>query len=79
MIQNACKPAAAPSEARGASSAFAMGLRMNRSADFLGNAEPGLDEMMADEVIRRVMARDGVAADQLLSMLDRVRHNLGST
>lgn len=54
-------------------------MRLNRSADYLGNAEPALDEMMSDEVIRRVMARDGVAVDQLLSLLDRVRSNLRST
>lgn len=50
--------------------------RQQSSANFLSNDEPLLDEMMADEVVLRMMNRDGVVADQLLSMLDRVRANL---
>ena len=79
MYQNACKPAAAPTDARCAPAAFPMAVRAGRSGDFLGNSEPPLSEMMADEVIRRMMARDGVAVDQLMSLMDRVRGNLSAT
>lgn len=76
MVQNAYKPAASPVEAKGAAPVIAMGMRAFQSADFMGNAEPSLDEMLSDEVMRRVMARDGVAADQLLTLLDDVRSRL---
>lgn len=76
MIQDARKPTATSVDIRGATPAFALGVRSFRSAGFLGNAEPSLDEMMSDEVIRRVMARDGVAADQLLTMLENVASRL---
>lgn len=42
-----------------------------------GDSEPPLAEMMADDVMQRVMARDGVGAEQLLSLLDEVRTRLG--
>lgn len=80
MYQNACKPAAAPTDARSAGTAFPMAaMRANRTSDFLGNSEPPLSEMMSDEVIRRMMARDGVAVEQLMSLIDRVRGNLSNT
>lgn len=78
MYQNACKPAAAPTDARCAPAAFPMTMRTNRTSSFLGNSEPPLSEMMSDDVIRRMMARDGVAVDQLMSLIDRVRGNLSS-
>ncbi|MGE5546877.1 MAG: hypothetical protein ACM33T_08270 [Solirubrobacterales bacterium] len=76
MIQNACKPAAAPLETRGPAPVFVGIASRSPRADFQGNAEPSLDEMISDEVVRRVMARDGVAVDQLLSLLDQVRLSL---
>lgn len=76
MIQNACKPAAAPLEVRGSAPVFAVGMRAFRSAEFMGNAEPSLDELLSDEVVRRVMARDGVGQDQLLTLLEDVRNRL---
>jgi hypothetical protein len=42
-----------------------------------GDSEPLLADMMADDVVRRVMARDGVAVEQLLSLLDDMRARLG--
>ncbi|MBC7950432.1 MAG: hypothetical protein H7Z12_01255 [Rhodospirillaceae bacterium] len=77
MMYSACTPAAAPLEVRGAAQpAFAVGLRARSGRDFEGNGEPSLDELMGDEVIRRVMARDGVQADQLRSLMDHMRNRL---
>ncbi len=36
-------------------------------------AELTLDEMLADEIVRLVMARDGVSEAQVRGVLDRVR------
>ena len=46
------------------------------SSFFTGNAEPSLDEIMADPIMRGLMARDGVAADSLLGLIDEVRTRL---
>jgi hypothetical protein len=79
MMRSACTPAAAapPLDARGAAQpAFAVGLRARAQWDYEGHGEPSLDEMMDDEVIRRVMARDGVQPDQLMSLMDHMRNRL---
>lgn len=46
------------------------------SSFFVGNAEPSLDEMMSDPIMRGMMACDGVAADSLLGLIDEVRTRL---
>lgn len=77
MTHSACTPAAAPLEARGsARTALSVGVRGSSAFSFEGNGEPSLDEMMGDEVIRRVMARDGVQPDQLRSLMDHMRNRL---
>jgi hypothetical protein len=43
---------------------------------FTGNAEPPLDELMADPIMRGMMACDGVAPDSLRSLIDEVRTRL---
>jgi hypothetical protein len=78
MMRSACTPAAAPLDLRGATQpTFALGVRSRTQWDYEGNGEPSLDELMGDEVIRRVMARDGVQPDQLMSLLDHMRDRLG--
>ena len=77
MMRSACTPAAAPLDTRGAAQpTFAVGLRARPEWDYEGNGEPSLDEIMDDDVIRRVMARDGVQRDQLMSLLDHMRNRL---
>ncbi len=76
MMTSVCIPAA-PAENRGPASSFPVGVRVARSAAcFLGNGEPPLAEVMGDDVVRRMMARDGVQPDQLLSLIDAVRTRL---
>jgi len=41
-----------------------------------GAGEPPLAELIADDSVRRLMARDGVREDQLLRLLDQVRTRL---
>jgi len=77
MMRSACTPAAAPLDTRGAAQpTFAVGIRARAQWDYEGNGEPSLDEIMGDEVIRRVMARDGVKPDQLMSLMDHMRNRL---
>lgn len=40
---------------------------------FLGNDEPGIDDMLRDEVVVRLMARDGIAAADLRTLIGTVR------
>ena len=55
----------------------AMGGRSARSSSFFnGNAEPSLEDLMADPIMHRLMARDGVALDSLNSLIDEVRGRL---
>lgn len=64
------------SDARVASILQPFNPRVGHSANFLGNGEPSLDEVMADEAVMRLMARDGVKPEQLRAMLERIRDNL---
>ncbi len=41
-----------------------------------GGTEPSLDEVMADPIIHRLMARDGVALDSLVTLIAEVRGRL---
>ena len=82
MMHSACSPAATPRESRGSvQPAFAHGklctpARVARALNFEGNDEPSLDELMDDDVVRRVMARDGVQPDQVWSLMDSMRNRL---
>lgn len=77
MLTSACQPAAAPSDPRSPpSSAFVVGVRPQRASLFLDGAEPSLDEVMDDPMVRRLMDRDGVEVDHLLSLIEEVRGKL---
>lgn len=77
MIHSACTPAATPRDARGsAQPVFVSAGRSTRVVSFEGNDEPSLDELMDDDVMRRVMARDGVQPDQVWSLMDVMRNRL---
>jgi hypothetical protein len=80
MMHSACSPAATPRETRGgvqpAYGRATFAACATRVVDFEGNDEPSLDELMGDDVIRRVMARDGVQPDQVWSLMDAMRNRL---
>ncbi|MGE4279098.1 MAG: hypothetical protein AB7G62_05885 [Magnetospirillum sp.] len=66
MNTNACTPTALSSDCRAkAVSRFSLGAKASRMPQYLGNHEPSLDELLSDEVLKRLMARDGVAAEQV--------------
>lgn len=87
MMHSTCSPAAAPRDCRagvqstlgpstvGQNVLAARAVKM-RKADFLGNDEPSLDELMDDDLVRRVMARDGLQPHQVWSLLDDMRLRL---
>jgi hypothetical protein len=53
------------------------GGRASRAVSYIvGNAEPSLEEVMADPIVHRLMARDGVALDSLNSLIDEIRGRL---
>ncbi len=54
----------------------ATGGRSSRSFAYIGGIEPTLDEVMADPIVHRLMARDGVALDSLNSLIAEVRGRL---
>lgn len=77
MLHSVCSPAAVTRDLRsGAQPAFAMAPKGN-AAKFDGTGEPSLDEMMGDDVVRRVMARDGVHPDHIWSLIHSLRASLG--
>lgn len=76
MRPNVCAPVATSYETRASAMPFALRQPMRRATDFLGNAEPHLDDLMDDELMGRLMSRDGVGRDQLLTLIERVRAGL---
>ena len=68
-----CIPAT-PTENRVLPQHFAVGRSSQRvRKDFLANSEPTLEDVLADDVVCRLMARDGVVAKDLLTLIDKVR------
>ncbi|MEO0036547.1 MAG: hypothetical protein RLZZ501_2570 [Pseudomonadota bacterium] len=47
-----------------------------RAGAYAGNAEPPLDELVNDPMVRGLMARDGVALDSLCGLIAEVRRRL---
>lgn len=43
---------------------------------FSGAGEPSMADVMSDSIVRQIMARDGVGADQLTSLIENVRSHL---
>ena len=82
MMHSACSPTATPRDCRtGVQSAvtpnvLAARASKARKVDFLGNDEPSLDELLDDELVRRVMARDGLHPHQVVSLMDDMRLRL---
>lgn len=82
MMHSTCSPTMPPRDLRAGvrschgQNTFAAGKRVWRAKDFEGNAEPSLDELMDDDVVRRVMARDGVHPDHVRSLMNRMRDRL---
>jgi hypothetical protein len=77
-MTSVCIPATQVERRVSQQAAFSGGLVSQRPrATFLANSEPSLDDVMADDVVRRLMARDGVGVADLLSLIDRVRPHLG--
>lgn len=73
MITKACKPTDLSADSRATAAArFAVGAKARRAHQFLGNDEPSLDDLLADDVLKRLMARDGVAAEQLRQLADHI-------
>ena len=53
-----------------------LAFRANAEPPFQGCGEPPLAEVIADDAVQQMMARDGVQLDQLLDLLDEVRTRL---
>ncbi|OJX81894.1 hypothetical protein [Magnetospirillum sp. 64-120] len=66
MNTNACTPADHSSDCRAkVGTRFPLGAKIKAGPQYLGNDEPSLDDLLGDDVLKRLMARDGVAADQV--------------
>lgn len=77
MMHGACSPATTPRDSRGgAQPVFVAAVRAGKAMNFEGNDEPSLDELMGDDVMRRIMARDNVQPDQVWSLMDVMRNRL---
>lgn len=72
MIRNICSPAALDPGSRSNATAFAVARKLKR-VQYLGNDEPNLDDLLSDDVLMRLMARDGVAAEQVRNLADHIR------
>jgi hypothetical protein len=78
MTANACRPTDAPSDARTPANkaGLLVGPRLNSATMFLGNSEPLLSDVVDDPMVRRLMDRDGVEMDSLMSLIGEVRSRL---
>ena len=77
MLLNAIKATPTVIDSRRAACGSPFGAARRRAGSFfVCNAEPSIDELMDDPIIRGLMARDGVAADSLLNLIDTVRIRL---
>lgn len=78
MLSSAIQAAPVVTDLRvSATGASRLAVRRPRAGSFfIGNAEPSLDELMDDPIMRGLMACDGVAPDSLRVLIDAVRIRL---
>lgn len=69
MNRNFCSPAAVAGEGRKGQGVHFPVPQSRMPRHFLGNAEPALDELLSDDVMMRLMARDGVVAEQVRDLV----------
>lgn len=73
MNTNTCTPTDLSSDCRAKSATrFPLGGKARRAPQYLGNDEPSLDDLLGDEVLKRLMARDGVAAEQVRQLAGHI-------
>lgn len=72
MTVKACTPASAATEGRLAGTNFLIGAKAPRGRQYLGNSEPALEDLLRDDVLVRLMARDGVLADQVRQLASHI-------
>lgn len=66
MIRSICSATTAASDKTNVHAVkFPMGHKGQRTPQFMGNCEPSLEDLLTDDIMIRLMARDGVAAEQL--------------
>lgn len=65
MIRTVCSATTPSADRVCTSTSFPMPRKNHRAAQYMGNTEPCLEELLSDDVLIRLMARDGVGADQL--------------
>ncbi len=44
--------------------------------NWLGSTEPSIHEVLSDPIVRQLMARDNVRDDDLIDLIEAVRHKL---
>ena len=47
-----------------------------RHLNWLGSTEPSIHEVLSDPIVRQLMARDNVRDDDLIDLIEAVRHKL---
>ncbi|MCA1906984.1 MAG: hypothetical protein LDL39_01350 [Magnetospirillum sp.] len=73
MNTNVCTPTDLPNDCRAKSvTRFPLGAKVRRAPQYLGNDEPSLDDLLGDEVLKRLMDRDGVAAEQVRQLAGHI-------
>jgi hypothetical protein len=50
--------------------------RRGGRAGFSGNLEPDLGDLLADPILHRLLASDGVASEHLVTLITDMRHKL---
>ena len=78
MLLSAYRPIPQPADIRSGRRVTSSkgGIRAKAEIFVDGNHEPSLAEVMADPIVHRLMARDGVGLDSLNSLIDQVRGRL---
>jgi hypothetical protein len=73
MTTNPCQPSAFATDSRAIR--FACPPQGDKNC-FAGPGEPALRDLMEDPILRRLMASDGIAAEQLIEVIAEARQKL---
>jgi hypothetical protein len=77
MMNSPCKPSQHTAERRSHATPFLPHLR-NAAPVFIGHGEPRLTELIGDPIFGRLLSSDGVAMDDLLSLIESTRTKLAT-
>jgi hypothetical protein len=77
MVVNVEKQDSASTRAMASNSAVLLVHRMRGRTRYSKNQEPALSDLLADPILQRLLASDGIAPQRLVELISEMRERMG--